>query len=322
VTACLGNCNYIIETLSFSDYNTVTDFWYGSYVSTGHECALGTPEGSPNPLPDQPLPPESDPDCKYYGETLVCPDVQDDPECQGQDSVTINGVKTCFDGDQAKDCAMVNGEWWCPDMQNNCGTFNGELVCVQPQPDDIMGPQNSAPEGCIVGADGEIICINHDPIDLETTDVTTNPDGSTTETTTTTDQATGDVTTTTTTTYIDGSSVTTVVTESGNLGGEGGEGGGGVVTPRAMPTLDDVPTERETAEDAWNRILNAPIVLSFANIAQSFPNGTCSPLVLPTPWGDVSTNMICDLYIDIAPILSAVMYAAWTVFGAIIIMSA
>jgi hypothetical protein len=200
---CNGACSFTLVENEFYGDNPQQQgipSWIATYAGTGEACESQTPLGTPFS--------QGTPECadSYIGE--IC--IPDDPQ-PGEDCVTLRGVTTCFDT-PGEDCIDIGGERWCMESTPpNCGTVNGELICI-----DSDGPEDSAPPGCIVGSNGEMVCLEEAPTKEETTttETTENPDGSTTTTETTTGSD-GTVTITVTTTSADGATTTTATTGSG-----------------------------------------------------------------------------------------------------------
>jgi hypothetical protein len=146
------------------------------------------------------------------------------------------------------------------------------------------------------------------------------------------------------------SSTTNIVTNSGNagsggglgVGGESGESGGGdgcagedcgaeaeagaTVGTEAMPELGEVDSYADSLGTYWNAIKAAPILAAIADIGGSVPEGSCPAWSTHVDAGvtefDVDFTGICDLWDDVAPVLSAVMLALYGLGGVLILLKA
>lgn len=105
---CHVGCRY--ENLGgFRDYNNLLSEVTYDYVATGEECLAG----------DQDIT-----DAENYSETNE----------EGQDCRTSNEIQFCVDDDRT--CRFINDQEICINHETreeryNCGTFNGEVVCIE-----------------------------------------------------------------------------------------------------------------------------------------------------------------------------------------------
>lgn len=117
---------------------------------------------------------------------------------------------------------------------------------------------------------------------------------------------------------------------SGNAGGGEGEGEGGeCVGPDctvSMPSLEDVGTFREAVTGFWSRLGEVPLVEAVSGITASLPTETCPDWSTTfNVFGqsfEVDFVIVCDLWADIAPLLSAAALALWGLLAVRVFLSA
>lgn len=87
-------------------------------------------------LPENPNPYSNDLEdgCMSFGGKTICM-LDDDNQCY-----EVDGVSKCFEKDSV--CGVKNGAYQCVDNTlDNCGQFNGETVCFEPNPDGTVSPE-------------------------------------------------------------------------------------------------------------------------------------------------------------------------------------
>lgn len=112
--------------------------------------------------------------------------------------------------------------------------------------------------------------------------------------------------------------------------GEGGTGGGGECEESSCtgeaPTLGEAPDVGTVYASATDRLVNAPIVAAISNIGGSMTAGECpsftSDAIEPLGGMTLTITAQCDLWEDIAPVLSTVMLVIYTLSGALIVLRA
>ncbi len=184
---CVQGCVYGFDGLGV-ELNSGTPIWYSQATSTGQTCDFQS-DYTEAPTPDDGLPPG----CRYGPQGhIFC-----GAATQGDNCGTYNGVEVCTGSGTNQ--GYVNGDFVDATAEKNCGIVNGEKVCVQPPDPGQWGPQNSAPEGCMVDENGNKTCINDETKTFSTTSSVDNGDGTTTVTTTVTSNVVNEGSTTTTT---------------------------------------------------------------------------------------------------------------------------
>ncbi len=117
-----------------------------------------------------------------------------------------------------------------------------------------------------------------------------------------------------------------VTVVGGALSGGGG-GGGESLDDLEGPDMGDVCEVGDCAQGFWDRVSGSPIVSAVAGIGTGMSGGTCPAWEATIDAGvfgtyDLDFSFICGLWDDIAPVISAVMLAAWAFVGMRILMSA
>jgi hypothetical protein len=251
---CIGGCETTLQRHITSGGSSIY-----TYVTNGNDCE-----------PDAPIPEPDDywdlggtePNCMEDEKgNVYCDTPPDDPN---SNCGTFNGMEVCPD-DEQPGCGTINGQYGCYEDEQNCGEFNGQYGCFEPPPGDpdIIGPQNSAPEGCMSNGSGGLVCVGNSPKDYTTSSSENNPDGTTTTTTTSGTNVSGGGTTTTTTTVAPNGDTTEYTTYNagprdadgdGNLDDaedpdEGSVSGGG--SCESEPVCEGDPQECAILRQAW-----------------------------------------------------------------------
>lgn len=224
---------------------------------------------------------------------------------------------------QASSCSTIKGKKNCAIETNEtsgqtCGTFNGERLCFPKDPTtdgDGLPPSG----GCWSTPGGGLLCAS----DAEVQDDEGNPVEPDQQVVTATGSASYYSESTVTT-----SNVTTIITGQGNMGsGEAVEsdcegmdcltGGemGGVGEPGAVTSA------------GMGRIADAPIVAAVAGLSGGLVGGTCPVWQTTVNAGafgtyEIDFGFICDMWEDIASVISAVCLAGFVLLGVRILMSA
>ena len=87
----------------------------------------------------------------------------------------------------------------------------------------------------------------------------------------------------------------------------------------AIPTTNDVQTSTTTYMSA---VSASPIVHAFTNISAAFPTGQCPALSIDFFGKTITATGMCKLWDTLSPVISAIFLIAYTVMGVRIIMSA
>jgi hypothetical protein len=248
-------------------------------------------------------------------------------------SYIFNGA-TCGTVTQVTDAADDNGcitsdsnVVCASETVPNCGTFNGELICV----DDVPG------NGCIETPNGQNMCVSTAETppqpDNGNPGQQANPDGTVTTVThtynyynSTTSSGSSDQTP-------DTSQIPGQISDP-DLDPHTNEGESGDIfdgdcdptiqncQPGDLPGLEDTKTISQSTSDFMNRVSGSPIITSVKNLSASVPQANC-----PTPsfsaFGSTFTfTTHCLLYNEISGFLKAAFLAMWSLVGVRIFLSA
>jgi len=197
--------------------------------------------------------------------------------------------------------SSTSGTTYCVDPGDlNCGTVNGEYVCLDSVP----------PGNCILTPDGQAICeggSQTDPADSTFEDGNGNSfdvytDGDTGQTTGGSDDTGGSV---------------------GAAGGPEGES----LTPGSLPADNEaVDGFGDATLGFWARIEAAPIIAAITAIPLSLPAGSCTAVDSdPVSFFDgqvLIINAHCELWDFVSLVLFVIMLGAWALLGALIILRA
>lgn len=224
-----------------------------------------------------------------------------------------------------------------------CGYFNGDYICTGHVPDD----------SCVQFASGGVACVSGSSNAPTMPDGTTpaEPLGSVSNGSQTVNYYDGD------TVGGSGSPVPTSPGQGGSASGAPGRDGspGGVPggsgdtivncvegTPCVIqeddgeeecpegedcsvsgPEFGEVCTFGECAQAFFNRVLEAPLVASVADVGDAFPTGSCPALTFEL-WGEEMsfTDSMCDLWESVGAVLSGVMLLVWGWVATRILLSA
>lgn len=252
-----------------------------------------------------------------------CSFTQDGPSNQYQDgwigAYSVSGSCSPSDADPPDtglNCIETTaGNQHCldPTAQENCGTINGEYLCL-----------GAAPQGgCIFTPNGQAICEGGSQTnspsetitDQDGNDYDVFPNGNTG----------GD---------LGGNGSTTGTNDTDGDGIPGGTGTGEEqgecdgsncigVLPGANETVD---TFGDQFSSFYSRIENSPLLSAYDNFIGQVPAGTCTGVDSdPLAFLDNAVLTIdahCTLWDDVAPIISALMLAAWSLTAGIIVLRA
>ena len=129
--------------------------------------------------------------------------------------------------------------------------------------------------------------------------------------------------TTTTTIGADGSTSTTT-TSSGDANGNGtnDEQEGDNESPQFGEPGRDEGDAGQGIADAWGKVTNAPLVAAFSGFTVAGSSGSCPTFSVNVFDQTIGTDWHCQIWLDVAPILSAVMLAVWGFYGLRVIGSA
>ncbi len=232
----------------------------------------------------------------------------------------VNGNCGSETGDGAQDnqncLRTAGGTTYCLDTNTpdeNCGTVNGEYVCLDGVPDG----------NCVFTPNGQAICDGgsqtntpDETISTDSNDLDVFGDGNTGGTS--------------------GGSGNTSGTDDvgGTPGGGGGTGDGGQPgdcdgtncqgqLPGANEAVDDFGT---LFSNFYGRVEAAPVIAAFGGIPGSLPSGSCAA-VDSDPIAFLNNQVLsldvhCSMWQEIEPILSGVMLAIWALLGGLIILRA
>jgi len=286
---CANGCQ------SYNNTSIVTvNKWTATYTYSNEQCTGDNPVNDPLTDPD--------PNCTYTE--------QGQQVCIEPDSVTE------FDGipilpSDRDGCMVIGEDEFCQDEPQNCGYFNNEYVCSSPieTTDSLVCVDNGS----------ETFCINQDVKVTESTQTVSNPDGSTTTTVTKTSNIKNSSTETTViNNYPDGSSDSETTYENGEKTEEPSS------SDPAPSELGTESTLQESGESYFDSIGNAPIVVALDDLGSQFPTGgTCPAIEFTTDLtGHVYSDLHCDIYLQIEPVLSVVMKAVWVLLGIVILFGA
>lgn len=215
----------------------------------------------------------------------------------------------------------------------NCGTFNGDEVCVQSIPPGTCQSYASGGVAC-TAASGTMVPSPPGP-NNGTAGTAATPTGSVTNNTNTTNYYSSSVVNNSSSVVAtnpggsnagNGATGATGSTGSGNgpSAGNGDCGASGVDcgSDGSTPTLPDEPTVLETAQSYYGALGAVPIVAAVSGIGASIPAGSCPTATYSVFGREFTMDAQCALWDSIAPILELIMLAVYTLIGVRILMSA
>lgn len=210
---------------------------------------------------------------------------------------TSDGTQYCADPASTENCGTVNGEYVCIDAvpEGNCiFTPTGQAICDG-------GSQTNPPDTTIEDGDGN-------DVDVYSDGNTGGTDGGT-GTSSGTNDADGDG------------------NPDGGLGSdESDECDGGACDGDAMPELEAVDGFGDLFVAFYDDVEASPLIASYSGLAESLPAGSCTTFD-SDPIAFLNNTVLtidshCSLWAEIAPIISSFMMAVWTLLGFFIILRA
>lgn len=250
--------------------------------------------------------------------------------CQSGEANTQPGQCTATGGVTA--CAQSPGSTG----GKNCGTFNGDQVCVQSIPPGTCQSFASGGVACTASASG--VSSPPDP-NNGTAGTPAAPTGSVAA-----PVGSGGATVTTnyySSSVVSGSSAGVVSNPGGGNVGNGGAAGstGGGSGPSAAngdcgasgvncggdgttPQLPTEPTMQQAAQTYYGALASVPVVAAVGGIAAAVPDGECPTATFSVFGRDYTLDVQCQLWAQIQGVLSAVMLVFWTLIGVRVLMSA
>ena len=233
----------------------------------------------------------------FYAVTGACSG-PDDPAEDGLNCVSNGASSYCLD----------------PGATTNCGTVNGEYICLDTVP----------PGSCILLANGDAVCASG--ATTETPDLELDID----------DGQGGTETIGVHNGGVSGDGSGGAVPGTDDTDGDGvpgGSGGSGDGSCEGSVCDGDLPADNEAVDDFstlftsfWSRVEAAPIVQAVDGLAGSMPAGSCEAVSSdPIAFFGNTTLQIdthCTLWPELVPIINGVMLAAWALLGGIILFRA
>lgn len=225
--------------------------------------------------------------------------------------------------DSKSNCIVAGGGQMCVSKQKkNCGTVNGQAVCL-----------DSVPSGsCLLLSGGGAVCTA--AAETAPKDVMGDPIEPDFEFESTSEANSSDPGTTTTYNYYSQSTVnssSTPVTGEGG-GGSGGDGsseggGDGCTEENCAGELPDDFEELESFQSITqgflDRVGDAGVVASVSSVGEAMPTGACPNWTMEVFGREISLSApMCTIYDSISGILSAVMLVAWGLLASRIVLSA
>lgn len=200
----------------------------------------------------------------------------------------------------------------------NCGTFNGDRVCVE-----------AIPSGCQSYASGGVACVVEGPGATTAVPDSGTPDDPATPTMSVSKDGK-------TVNYYSSATVnsSTTVTTGGAASGsdQGVETGGDDEAPDGcadggcegtVPELGEVQTFEGATSAFMGRVGEAPIVASVADLGDALPAGACPSWTIDVFDREISLSApMCTIWDSVAGLLSAVMLVAWGLLAARIVLTA
>lgn len=235
-----------------------------------------------------------------------------EPDATGEDLVDEPGDMNCVSGDGVTVCAAQDSQ--------NCGTVNGETVCL-----------NGIPPGrCTFLGDGGMVCASSASAPPAPTEM----DGMTPATPDGTFSARGDDEAEQDFDYFGpgavqaSGSATSGTSQTGSLD-EGSEEGGACEEegscPGVLPELGETSTIAEATGAFLDAIEASPIVSAATSIGASWPVGECpAPSVTIGVLGDVELTLDahCTMWVEWGAVLATVLLAFFVFLGVRIVLSA
>lgn len=239
-----------------------------------------------------------------------------EPENDEGPLVDEPGTVNCVSGDGVTYCAK--------ESSRNCGTVNGESVCLDTIP----------PGRCTFLGNGGMVCAS----DVGAPPAPTESDGETPASPDGEFAAGGDDVEYTTYNYFGPGTVASSGSASSGSGqgpstdggGDGEEPGAGPCEepgscPGVLPTLEEADSFADSTSAFLAGVEASPIVAAISGLGASMPAGECPAPEVTLPYlADVTLvlDAHCDLWDSIAGVLAAVMLAVWVFIGARIFLSA
>jgi hypothetical protein len=223
------------------------------------------------------------------------------------------GAEELTEDDVDENCVATDGVTYCTDLgATNCGTVNGEYMCLDTIP----------PGDCLFTADGQVICSEGSGgVPGVTPDETIEYGGEDYDV-----YGEGAEGSTGTTTGGGSTSGSNEGEGDGDGPGEGGECDDSACTGELPGDNEEVDSFGDLFQAFWNRVQAAPIVDAFGSLPGALPAGSCSPMSSDgIAWLNGATLTMsahCDLWPDLVPIIYTMMLAAWALLGGLIILRA
>lgn len=245
--------------------------------------------------------------CKVDGGAQVCAE----PRTDGRNCGTVNGDRVCIDAAAPGQCvAYQSGGVACVVSGS---TPNAAAPSTPPAPNNGTPGQPASPAAEVTDGSNTANYYPPSTVSGSTTAPTTVPAPDRNPTGVSSGSSGGS-----------GSTSGTVNTQSQDTAdGEctGDECNG---TSGAIPTLEETPTFQQITSAYWSSLQAAPIIAAVNSVSTSLPAANCP--VWSTALGYLNTTLTfdvhCELFANIAPLLSAVMLAVWSILGIVIILRA
>lgn len=249
---------------------------------------------------------------------------------------TASGGSTTYDpADNTNECQTTGGgDVVCGQKYNgkNCGTFNGDRVCVE----------SVQPGSCVSYQSGGVACVSSSsggtatPPDNGDGSTPAEPDMQVTHnnttvnyySSTTVNNSAGTVTTGAPrqqdpTGTVGGDSET----PSGGGGGDGegdgdGEGGACEGDDCDVPDLGEVDTFGELTSAFMSAAEDAPLMAALAGVGTSIPAGSCPTYELSILGETYTLDLMCSEWDDFAGVLSTIMLCGWGLLAMRVLFSA
>lgn len=229
-----------------------------------------------------------------------------EPDATSETLVDQPGSTNCVAGDGVTVCAATSSQ--------NCGTVNGQAVCLDSVP----------PGACTFLGNGGMVCASSASSPPAPTDSggmsPATPDGTFT--------AGSDDTSDTTYNYFGPGTVSDSGTPvSGPAQGGGGDEGTEEPSDDEFtgPDLGETTTFAEALGAFAAGLDSVPFVAAVNGLGGSMPEGECPAPTVEIPYLDgveLTLDAHCGLWDEISPILTGVMLAIWVFLGARILLSA
>lgn len=224
-------------------------------------------------------------------------------------------------------CASGSGNISCQTQTatgKNCGTYNGDQVCVADIPPGTCVAYSSGGVACTTSSGSTSATSPPSPdngtagVPATPSEIVSNPAGTTNYYNSSTVAGSTKPTGTTGT----GPTGSTTGTGAGTSSGSGDCASTNSCTSGTVPTYPDVPTIESSTNAYLTALRSTPIVAALSGISAAIPAGTCPAPTITLFGHSFTLDAQCTLFDTLATALGAIFMVVYTIVGIKILMSA